>query len=109
VHNLLIIIGVVATCLLLRVLHKQNIIIKKVNNMSVTLDQLLAKVQEETTLETSIIAMLGSIKAQLDAALSAELTPAAQAKVDAIFAALEANTSNLSAAVAANTPAAPTP
>ena len=75
--------------------------------MSVTLDQLLAKVQEETTLETSIIALLGSIKAQLDAALSAELTPAAQAKVDAIFAALEANTGNLSAAVTANT--TPTP
>lgn len=76
--------------------------------MSASLDQLLQAVQDESTVEDSIISLLTSIKAQLDAALSAELTPAAQAKVDAIFAALEANKTKLSDAVTANTPAAPT-
>lgn len=75
--------------------------------MSATLDQLLQAVQDESTIEDSVIALLVSIKAQLDAALSAELTPAAQAKVDAIFAALEANKTKLSDAVTANTLAVP--
>lgn len=76
--------------------------------MSATLDTLLQAVQDESTIEDSVIALLVSIKTQLDAALSAELTPAAQAKVDAIFAALEANKTKLSDAVTANTPTAPT-
>lgn len=75
--------------------------------MATTLDQLLQEVQDSSTVEDSIISLLTNIKTQLDAALSAELTPAAQAKVDAIFAALEANQAKLSDAMLANTPAAP--
>ena len=103
---LILLVGATIICLLSYLLLGMNHINKRIKTMSITLDQLLAKVQEETTLETSIVALLTSVKAQLDSALSAELTPSAQAKVDAIFAALEANTGNLSAAVAANTPPA---
>ena len=77
--------------------------------MAATLDQLLTEVQEITSLEDSILAVVASIKAQLADALSGALTPENQAKVDAIFAALEANKTKLTDAVAANTPAAPTP
>lgn len=104
---LLFTVGAVATCLLLALLHGQNTTIKLIKNMATTLDQLLQEVQDSSTVEDSIISLLTNIKTQLDAALSAELTPAAQAKVDAIFAALEANQAKLSDAMLANTPAAP--
>ena len=72
-----------------------------------SLDETLAAVQAESTVDDSIIALLTGIKAQLDAALAGGLTPEAQAKVDAIFAAAQANSQKVSDAVTANTPAAP--
>jgi uncharacterized protein YoxC len=71
-----------------------------------TLDQVMADVQEESTVVDSLATLTAAIKAQLDAALANEVSPAAQAKVDAIFAAIEANKQKMADAILANTPAA---
>lgn len=79
----------------------------KLDKIIMTLDQVLQSVTDESTVDDSIITLLTGIKAQLDAALKGGLSPADQAKVDAIFAAAEANKAKVSAAITANTPAAP--
>ncbi len=80
----------------------------KINKMSATLDQVLQDVNDESTMEDSVITLLNGIQSQLAAALSgATLPPATQAKVDAVFAGLEANKTKVAAAIVANTPAAP--
>ena len=67
-----------------------------------SLDETLAAVTAEKTAVDSIVALLAGIKAQLAAALAnATLSPADQAKVDAIFAAATANASEITAAIAA--------
>ena len=70
-----------------------------------SLDQTLSAVQAESTVDDSIIALLNGLAAQIAAG---GLSAADQAKVDAIFAAAQANSTKVSAAVTANTPAAPT-
>lgn len=70
-----------------------------------TLDSILQSVTEEDTVDDSMIALVRGIKAQLDAAIAGGLTPAAQAKVDEIFAKLEASKAKMGAAVVENTPA----
>lgn len=76
----------------------------KTNKIMATLDEVLAGVAQETTLDDSIIALLTGIKTQLEEALSGEnLSPAAQAKVDAVFAAVSANNAKVAAAIEANT------
>jgi len=73
-----------------------------------SLDDIISDVEEETTLEDSILTLLAGIQQQLkDALAGVTLPPAAQAKVDQAFQALEANKAKLTAAVTANTPAAP--
>ena len=69
-----------------------------------TLDETLAAVQAETTVDDSIIALLEGLAAQIKAG---GLTAADQAKVDAIFSAANANSAKVAAAVTANTPAVP--
>lgn len=76
-----------------------------IQKILMTLDQVLQSVTDESTLDDSIIALLQGIKAQLDAVLAGGLSPENQAKVDAIFAAAEANKAKVSAAVTANTAA----
>lgn len=70
-----------------------------------TLDDTLAAVNAESTIDDSIIALLQGLEAQIAAG---GLSPADQAKVDQIFASAQANAAKVSAAVTANTPAAPT-
>jgi hypothetical protein len=73
-----------------------------------TLEQVLADVTEETTLIGSLSTLTAGLKAQLDDVLAGiNLPPVVQAKVDAIFAAAEANKAAVAAAITANTPAAP--
>lgn len=75
-----------------------------------TLDDILAETNAETTADASIVALLDGLQTQLTQALSGQtLTPAAQAKVDKIFATMKANDAAISAAILANTPAGPTP
>lgn len=70
-----------------------------------TLDQTLASVTENETVGDSIVTLLNSIKTRLDEALSgANLPPAVQAKVDAIFEASERDKQKLADAIVANTP-----
>ena len=72
-----------------------------------TLDEVLTKVTEEDAVDDSIIALLVGIKAQLDAVLAGNLSPAQQAKVDEIFAKVEASKVKVENAILANTPQAP--
>lgn len=72
-----------------------------------TLDEVLADVQDEKTKIDSLVALLAGIKAQLDAILAGNIPPALQAKVDAVFSAVETNKAEVQAAIDANTP--PTP
>lgn len=72
-----------------------------------TLDETLSAVQNETTVDQSLITLTGAIKAQLDQILAGGLTADQQAKVDAIFSGIQANIQAVSDAVTANTPAAP--
>lgn len=81
-------------------------VITKENILMATLDQTLADVQAETTVVEGLATLTGSLKAQLDAVLAGQLTPAQQAQVDAIFAQVEANKQKLADAITANTPAA---
>jgi hypothetical protein len=75
-----------------------------------TLDAITTALQNQSTVEDSVLALLTSIKNQLADALRGEqLSAGAQAKLAAIMPLLEANTSKLSAALVANTPAADTP
>jgi hypothetical protein len=72
-----------------------------------TLDDVLSGVNDESTVDDSIIALLGNIKTQLDNVLAGGLPPDQQAKVDQIFATVSANKSKVADAVTANTPSAP--
>ena len=75
-----------------------------------TLDEVLTDVQDESTVIDSLSTLTAGIKKQLDDALAgANLPPAVQAKVDAVFAGVEANKKKAADAILANTPAQPTP
>lgn len=71
------------------------------------LDDLLIGVTEADTVDDSLIALTGTIKAALVEALKGvTLTPAQRAKFDAVFAAVTAGRDKVAAAVVANTDAA---
>jgi altronate dehydratase len=65
-----------------------------------TLDEVLAKVTEESTADDSIIVLLIGIKQQLaDALTGVTLPPAVQAKVDAVFQAASDNVTKINTAI----------
>ena len=82
---------------------------RKENKAMATLDDVLAGVAEEKTQIDGLATLTANIKAQLDAALAGTLTPEQQAKVDSIFASVQAGTADAVAAINANTPAAAKP
>lgn len=82
-------------------------IIRKEENIMATLDEVLAAVTEERTVVDGVSALLDQLKLMLDEALARELTPAQQAKVDAIFAAAQGNKTELATALLDHTPQAP--
>jgi hypothetical protein len=65
-----------------------------------TLDDLVADVGQETTVDGSIVTLLNNLAAQLKAAGQD------QAKLDALHLAIQGNIATIQAAVTANTPAA---
>lgn len=72
------------------------------------IEDVLQDIADESTLEDSILALVQTIQSQLADALANVKVPAdVQAKIDQAFATLESNKAKLTAAVAANTPAAP--
>lgn len=76
----------------------------------VTLDDILADTTAERTEVDALATLTAGIKTQLDQALAgATLTPAQQAKVNAIFTNIENNKAAISAAILANTPSTTTP
>lgn len=77
-------------------------IIKNQKTMAQTLDEILADVTEEGTQIDSLVALTAGIKAQLDSVLAGVLTPEQQAKVDAIFTAVESNKTKVVDAINAN-------
>ncbi len=83
----------------------------KVDELMATLDDVLKDVQDEKTAIGGLSDLISGLKQQLADVLSGTvLTPAVQAKVDAIFAEAEARKAELAAALSANTgPVPPTP
>jgi hypothetical protein len=81
---------------------------KNLLKIMASIDQLIQDVADESTLEDSLIALVGNLQTQLQDALSGVNVPApVQAKLDAAFTTLEQNKQKLAAALASNTPAAP--
>jgi hypothetical protein len=80
---------------------------RKVAIIMAKIDDLVQAVQDESTVEDSIIALLTSVKAQLDAALANTTIPDdVQKKIDSVFATVEANKAKVAAAILAKTPSA---
>lgn len=72
-----------------------------------TLQELADLVTATNGVADSLIVLTGDIKRRLDEALAGGLTPEQQAKVDAIFSAIEQEKTELAAALVANTPVPP--
>lgn len=86
-------------------LQKQNRrIIKRLKTMSEQLDTLTAQVTAIETVDQSVIALLGGLKTQLDAAIASADPPAA---LQALSDRLATQAQALSDAVLANTPGEP--
>ncbi len=77
------------------------------DKMAQTLDDCLADITDLGSKEDGLITLTANIKAQLDAITAGALTPAQQAKVDAIFAGVEARKTAVVTALDANTPKTP--
>jgi capsule polysaccharide export protein KpsE/RkpR len=74
------------------VLNKISSLQTKMETMMATLDEVLADVQAESTQIDSLTTLTAGLKQQLTDALSGvTLPPDVQAKVDAVFAGVEAN------------------
>lgn len=68
-----------------------------------TLDEVLTDVADESTKIDGLIALLAGIKKQLDDILAGQLPPEVQAKVDAVFAAVESDKAKVQSAIDTNT------
>lgn len=72
-----------------------------------TLDEVLASVADESTKIDSLSTFIAGLKQQIaDALAGVTLPPAVQAKVDAVFTAVEANKAKVVTAMDANVPPA---
>lgn len=87
----------------------KQIIEKGFKKIMPTLDEVLQDVSDEKTQIDSLTTLTAGIKKQLDDVLAGSLTPAQQAKVDAIFAAVEANKQEVVDSINANTTPTPPP
>lgn len=72
-----------------------------------TLDEVLAEVTAQTTEIDGVTTLIKGLEQHVTDLLAGEVTPAGQAKIDALFATLKANGGALNAAVAIGTPPAP--
>ena len=82
---------------------KLDLILANQEKIMASLQETLDDVTAETTAIDSVVALVQGLRDQLNAA---GLSSADQAKVDAIFTAIEGNKTKLAAALAANVPAA---
>lgn len=91
-------------------LRKADLIIRNQEKFMPTLDQILTDVADESTQIDSLSTLTAGIKQQLADALAGTTLPTAvQAKIDAVFAGVEANKGKVVAAINANTTAAAQP
>ena len=88
------------------IIAKLNLIITQEKTMAIDLSKLQAEVTANTTVEQSVVALLGQLSAII-AAIPPSNDPVTQAALDQLTSTLSANDTALSAAVTANTPAAP--
>jgi len=75
-------------------------------NMKVTIDDLVNEVDQQTSVEESIVTLLNNIHAKLK---TSGINPADQAKLDTVFDKLTANRTKLAEAIVANTDVEPEP
>jgi DNA-binding FrmR family transcriptional regulator len=85
-----------------RVLGQITTLQKGLTDMARSLDEILAQVTAQRGQIESLVALTAGIKAQLDAVLAGTLPPEMQAKVDAIFDGVKANSEAVVAAINAN-------
>ena len=83
-----------------------NRLISQEKEMAIDLTKLTAEVANNTTVETSVVALLGQLTAIIKA-IPPSTDPTTQAALDQLTATLTTNDSTIAAAVTANTPAAP--
>jgi hypothetical protein len=101
--------------MLLMIYRKLNLMIGLIDDiqrrqiaMAHDLDEVLADVASESTKLDSLMAFIAGLEQQVkDALAGAGLSPAVQAKVDAVFDAVEANKAKVQAALDAGVPPAP--
>ena len=84
-----------------------GVVLQKEEKLMALIDDLLVDVQDESTVVGSVETLLTNLSQMLAAALAAGTATPAQ--LQAIKAVVDTNKARLSAAVVANTPAAPTP
>lgn len=95
---------------MLRDIHEAlHLINKNQTKMEHTLDETLALVQDQSTVDDSIVTLLTNLNAQLQDLLKGRLPAEVQAKVDQLFENITANKTKIADAVTANTPQAPAP
>jgi hypothetical protein len=88
----------------------QGLIKRKLERIMHTLDDVLADVAEESSKIDSLTVFIAGLKQQIaDALAGVTLPPAVQAKVDAVFDAVEVNKGKVVTAMDANVPPAPEP
>jgi SOS response regulatory protein OraA/RecX len=91
---------------LARVEAQLNRLLAKENRTMALIDDLIANVASESTVDDSIITLLTNVVAQLKAQGA---PPATLAQLQSLMDAVTANKAKVAAAVTANTPAAPPP
>lgn len=78
----------------------------KLEEIMATLDELVGAVTDETSVAESLVTLTYQIKVLLDQALSGQLTPEQQAKIDAVFNNIVTEKEKIAKAVTDNTPQA---
>lgn len=88
-------------------IYQQNhSILEKLNIMAGTITDLKNEITQEETVEQSLITLVNGLGAQIKAALP-NLSAADQATLDSLLSSVTSDSAAMSAAVTANTPAAP--
>lgn len=84
------------------------LLLKRGGTMNETTQQILDAVTAETALEQGVLTLITNLQSQLSAALAnTTISAQDQQNLNTIFADLQSNSAALSAALTANTPAAP--
>jgi hypothetical protein len=76
------------------------------DDLKAKIDDLTTKVQAESTVTASAITLLNGLSAEIAALKNSTTDPATLAAIDALASSVSSQTSDLAAAVTANTPAA---